>query len=340
MGSELHFLNVKEGDCTWIKHADGKNTIIDVFNASVEKEETETAAKALLEYLVASEVRAKGVNGNFRQKEHPVNPIEYLQQFNVYSIFRYIQTHPDMDHMGGIKDFFNTFSPTNMWDTDNEKEMESFDNSPYSEEDWEFYENLRNGSDTDPKRLTFFSESYGQYYNRDKNDKPGGNGLYLLAPTEDLVSEANESADFNDCSYVILFRPSNGHKIVIGGDSHDKTWEYILENHENDVKDIDLLIAPHHGRDSSRNYDFLDVLNPRLTFFGNANSEHLAYDKWNSRNLEKFTNNQGNCLIAKFNDGGTDIFCTYKKFAEVYCEKNGYETFFDSSLNGYYLGTL
>ena len=87
MGSELHFLNVKEGDCTWIKHADGKNTIIDVFNASVEKEETETAAKALLEYLVASEVRAKGVNGNFRQKEHPVNPIEYLQQFNVYSIF-------------------------------------------------------------------------------------------------------------------------------------------------------------------------------------------------------------------------------------------------------------
>ncbi|MEA3429473.1 MAG: DUF4258 domain-containing protein [Thermodesulfobacteriota bacterium] len=41
MASELHFLNVKEGDCTWIKHADGKNTIIDVFNASVEKKETD-----------------------------------------------------------------------------------------------------------------------------------------------------------------------------------------------------------------------------------------------------------------------------------------------------------
>ena len=35
MASELHFLNVKDGDCTWIKHADGNNTIIDVYNASV-----------------------------------------------------------------------------------------------------------------------------------------------------------------------------------------------------------------------------------------------------------------------------------------------------------------
>ena len=35
-----------------------------------------------------------------------------------------------------------------------------------------------------------------------------------------------------------------------------------------DVRDIDLLIAPHHGWRSGRNYQFLDVLNPRLTFFG------------------------------------------------------------------------
>lgn len=340
MASELHFLNVKEGDCTWIKHADGKNSIIDVFNASIEKKEADATAKAILEFLVAEEIRAKGVNGNFRQKEYPVNPIEYLLQFSVSSIFRYIQTHPDMDHMGGIKDFFDTFSPTNMWDTDNKKEMGSFENSPYSETDWKFYKNLRKESSTDPKRLTLFSGSYGQYYNRDKNDTPSGNGLYMLAPTKGLVEEANQSDDYNDCSYVILFRPANGHKIVIGGDSHDKTWEYILENHEEDVTDVDLLIAPHHGRDSSRNYDFLDVLNPRLTFFGNANSEHLAYDKWNSRKLEKFTNNQGNCLIARFNDNGTAIYCTYKKFAETYCKQNGYETFFDSTLRAYYLKTL
>lgn len=340
MPTELHFLNVKEGDCTWIKHENGNNTVVDVCNASTEKKETDAVARLLLEYLVAAEFKAKGVNGNFRQKEYPVNPIEYLKGFNVNTIFRYIQTHPDMDHMGGIKDFFETFSPINMWDTDNKKEMGSFENSPYSEEDWKFYKNLRNGSETDPKRLTLFSGSYGPYYNRDENSSPGGNGLYLLAPTKELVAEANKNDDYNDCSYVILYRAANGHRVVVGGDSHDKTWEYILENHEDDVMNVDLLIAPHHGRDSKRNYDFLDVLNPKLTFFGNANSEHLAYDKWNSRKLEKITNNQGNCLIAWFYDKGTAIYCTYKKFAEAYCEAKGFETHYNEILKAYYLRSL
>ena len=44
--------------------------------------------------------------------------------------------------------------------------------------------------------------------------------------------------------------------IVFGGDSHDATWDHILEHHRADVTDIDLLIAPHHGRKSGRSYEF------------------------------------------------------------------------------------
>ncbi len=339
MSSELHFLNVKEGDCTWIKHANGNNTIIDVFNASMDEEQV-IERNLALEQLIASEAIAKGVLGNFHQKKYPVNPINYLQKFGVDSIFRYIQSHPDMDHMGGIKDFFEVFSPINFWDTNNQKEMGSFENSPYSEDDWNFYKNLRSGTESDPKRLTLFSESYGRFYNRGEDNKGAGNGLYILAPTEELIAEANKSGDYNDCSYVILFKPANGHKIIIGGDSHDKTWEYILENNEEDVKNIDLLIAPHHGRDSSRNYDFLDVLNPRLTFFGNAKSEHLAYGKWSSRNLMKITNNQGNCLIAKFEKTATNIYCTYKNFAEVFSKSLGGVATYDATLDAYLVGVL
>jgi len=340
MPSQLHFLNVKQGDCTWIKHADGKNTIIDVFNASSEEQESMESAKALTTSLFDIEFATKGIRGNFGQKKYPVNPIEYLKGFDVGSIFRYIQTHPDMDHMGGIKDLFAEFSPINMWDTDNNKEMGSFEGSPYSEDDWEFYKDLRSGSESDPKRLTLFAGSKGQYFNKNEDGITGGNGLYIVAPTKKLVDEANENEDYNDCSYVIVFQSSNGQKVVIGGDSHDNTWEYILENHKSDVKDADLLIAPHHGRDSGRNYDFLDTVNPKLTFFGNAKSEHLAYDHWNRRGLEKFTNNQGNCLLAQFNEGGTDIFCTYKKFAEAYCKESNYETYYSSTMKGYFLKTL
>ena len=69
--------------------------------------------------------------------------------------------------------------------------------------------------------------------------------------TKDLVNEANKTGDYNDCSYVILYRTSDK-KIIFAGDSAEKTWEYILENHKSDVTDVDVLIAPHHGRKTGR----------------------------------------------------------------------------------------
>ena len=50
------------------------------------------------------------------------------------------------------------------------------------------------------------------------------------------------------------------------------------------MTNVDLLIEPHNGRESGRSYDFLDTLNPKVTVFGNVNSEHLAYGAWSSRN--------------------------------------------------------
>ncbi len=284
--------------------------MIDVCNA---KEETiqEAVSSAIL--LKAAE---KGVLGNFSQKKHPVNPIAYMKDRNISSVFRFILTNPDMDHMDGIKAFFEEFSPLNVWDTDNNCEKDFEEGSPYQEEDWKFYKSLRDSSPiNDPKRLTLFSGNYGQYYNRDAEGNSGGDGLYILAPTPGLVNEANECGNHNDCSYVILYR-TRDYRIVFGGDSHDKTWEHILKTHKQDVAGIDLLIAPHHGRDSDRSYDFLDVLKPRLTFFGNANSEHLAYNAWNSRGLPFITNNQAGCMIVNIGDYGMALYVTHKPFAE------------------------
>src|SRR5205807_6583268 len=98
------------------------------------------------------------------------------------------------------------------------------------------------------------------------------------------------------CSYVILYKTDN-HRILFGGDSHDDTWERILANHKDDVSDVDVLVAPHHGRSSDRSYEFLDVVNPALTLFGNAPSEHLAYGAFSSRDLPIITNNQAGCVL-------------------------------------------
>jgi competence protein ComEC len=137
----LHFLNVGHGDCTWLKHGDGKNTVVDVCNGRAIL--TKSDVVEYLRQLTEQEALRKGLKGNFRQKDYPVNPIQYLKDFGETSVFRFILTHPDMDHMDGLQEFFREFSPANFWDTDNKKQIEEFDESRYAPTDWRFYKTLR-----------------------------------------------------------------------------------------------------------------------------------------------------------------------------------------------------
>lgn len=329
---KIHFLNVKDGDCSIIEHYSGHKTVIDVCNAKP----VEPVAEALMATMAKSE---RGITGNFQQKKYPVNPISYMRDHGMSSVFRYVQTHPDMDHMDGIEALFDEFSPTNFWDTANTKKMPSSKwlGSPYSESDWKFYKHLRDTNpDDDPKRLTLYSGARGQHYNRGADGSSGGDGLYVLAPTKDLVATANEvDEDYNRCSYVILYRTGNN-RILFGGDSHDETWDHILEHHEKSVTDIDLLIAPHHGRKSARSYKFLDTLTPTLTFFGNARSEHLAYSAWSSRGLSIVTNNQANCMVVDAGSTPMVLYVTHENFAR----RVNTATHYSDTFKAWYIGPI
>jgi hypothetical protein len=223
-----------------------------------------------------------------------------------------------MDHMDGIKDFFAAFPPTNLWDTANTKEIASgaWNGSPYREEDWKYYKKLRDSSpQSDPKRLVLYSGARGKYYTENDEGKPGGDAVYVLAPTPELVAAANEEGEWNDASYVIQYRGAEG-RVLFSGDSHDATWEYLLANHEKDIADMDLLIAPHHGRKSGRIYKFLDLVKPKLTFFGNAPSQHLAYNAWSSRGLPYITNNQAGSMVVDAGVEGMPVYVTNEAFAK------------------------
>ncbi|WP_323671830.1 hypothetical protein [Candidatus Poriferisodalis multihospitum] len=326
----MHFLNVKEGDCSLIEHFSGHLTVIDVCNARPQGTQSG--------YSIGSHIEMRGTLGNFGQKKHPVNPIEYMRNHGMSSIFRYIQTHPDMDHMDGIRHLFDQFRPLNFWDTDNKKQLDSatWTSSPYDELDWKFYKNLRDSKpNVDPRRLTLLSGAHGKYWN-ESDDGLGGDGITVLAPTQALVDDANEKDDdYNDCSYVLLYH-TGSNKIVFGGDSHDATWEHILSEHESRVSNIDVLIAPHHGRDSGRSYEFLDVLKPTLTFFGNAPSQHLAYGAWSSRGLPIVTNNQANCMVLDANRSPMVLYVTHEPFAKA---KNA-NSFYSSQFHAWYVGPI
>lgn len=333
--SRFHFLNVKNGDCSIIEHNTGHVSMIDVSNARLPENQKAMSTSEIIELtvdaaLLAKETRAKK---NYNQKAYPANPIEYLKEKNISSIFRLAITHPDMDHMDGLADLFEYDRPTNFYITHNEKSMsESFDGSPYREEDWLLYKQLRdNPPETDPKILQVFSGDHGIHRTKDWDGNAPGDAFYTLSPTKALVDQSIEADDYNDASYVFLWRSAGG-RVLLCGDSHDKTWEHILENHKESVSDIDLLIAPHHGRKSGRNYDFLDTVNPKMTFFGNAPSKDLAYSAWRNRGLSYITNNMAGSMIVDCSDN-MSLYVTNEAFARDQNE----HTFYSEVDGGWYI---
>ncbi len=332
----IHFLNVLEGDCNIIKHGSGRTTVMDVSNAY--NDEDTDAEKAAKESKEREERRTRtNVPSNktdYKQKLDPDNPIDYLRNnVGIDSIFRFIISHPDMDHLDGIKDLFAEFSPTNTWDTDNNKEIAANANfAGYNKEDWEFYTKLRGGKNTETKRLTYFDTSARADFW--KND-----GLQILCPSRELLDTANETGDYNDASYVILYRVAKkgggSWKIVFAGDSNDDSWEHILKNYKEAVSNVDVLLAPHHGRDSGRSYDFLDVLKPKVTLFGNASSKHLAYDCYPSIRI---TNNQAGYVVIDISEDSMNFYVKNYDFARDFkARRNWSEPTYYEKFKAYHL---
>jgi competence protein ComEC len=319
--SIIHFLNVLEGDCNIIQHDLGRTTVIDISNGYNDYNTAEEIAVKNSELRKAMYERTQVPTDkkDYKQKKNPDNPIFYLKEKGIQNIFRFIVTHPDMDHLDGIKDLFKEFVIANFWDTDNKKEIsDKAGSGGYNMEDWKFYKSLRDGKISPTNRLTYFSNNSNLYYNQDN--------IEILSPTPSIIKTCNEKGNWNDSSYVILYTPpkaNGGHwKILFAGDSEDLTWEHIIANHAEKVKNIDILFAPHHGRDSNRNFDFLKSLTPTITLFGNASSNHLAYTKYPGTRI---TNNQAGYIILDIATQYIKLYVKNSDFAKDFSAKRGWD---------------
>jgi competence protein ComEC len=319
--STIHFLNVLEGDCNIIQHDSGRTTVIDISNGYNDYDTAEEIAvknsQIRKDMYLRTQVPSDKID--YKQKGEPDNPIFYLKSKGISNIFRFIVSHPDMDHLDGIKDLFDEFKIANFWDTNNNKEISDKANSGgYNMEDWKFYKSLRDGIHNPANRMTFYSGNSNIYYKEDH--------IEILSPTPAIVNACNEKGEWNDSSYVLLYTPpkANGGnwKILFAGDSEDITWEHIINTHSEKIKNIDILLAPHHGRDSNRNFGFLKSLTPTITLFGNANSKHLAYAKYPGTRI---TNNQAGFIILDITAQHIQLFVKNAEFAKDFRAKRGWD---------------
>jgi len=105
----VHFLNVGKGNCTILDFPSGRLSMIDIDNSRISGDE-----------------------------EVLTDPIEYLlSNFKNPELFRFVLTHPDMDHMSGLDELANKVFIRNFWDTKHNKTISEDDwkSSSYNKED-------------------------------------------------------------------------------------------------------------------------------------------------------------------------------------------------------------
>jgi competence protein ComEC len=262
---DIRFLNVGHGDCTIIEFPSKRLAMVDINNSkSLPEADVEALAEskgltvALFERLALRE----GRSWDDYYRSLLVDPSEYFAtHFPGRGIFRYIQTHPDMDHMSGLFRFFwqDEIALENMWDTEHSKELEESDfvNSGYAHEDWLTYQLMRNGhlkDESTHKVLHPLQGAAAHYYVDD--------GISLLGPTQDLIDYCNGRGDsWNNASFVLRVE-YGGRSVILPGDAEKPEWDKIETTVDPAKLKCDILKAAHHGRQSGYSESAVDLMDP------------------------------------------------------------------------------
>ncbi|MBU9309452.1 hypothetical protein KGP65_01410 [Burkholderia multivorans] len=313
--AKVHIINVSPGDCTLIEHNSERVTGIDICGGNLEVRQKAAAVEARATTLLGLLKEGGNGGGNYRMCERPSNPINYIQTHGIGKLFRFIVTHPDMDHMDGISKLLEEVGFYNFWDTGARRKAPDFDGFyRYSKDDWDAYQKLIKGNVDGVTTLKKIAGDRFAYASQNDADGKGHDALYILAPNKELLCDPNENDDINEASYVLDYYSNAGH-MIFPGDAHDASWDYVMKNNANLKENCAFLLAPHHGRHSNRSYDFLDFLQPKLTVLGCSPSKYIEYGHWSRRGLEILTSNQAGNIVLEIEKSHYDVYIENDDFS-------------------------
>ena len=286
MPLKAHFLNVGRGDCTIIEFPSGRVAVVDIYNLKALDEDTslELLAENIehikkVAELAGTSMKSAAVAFLKKASEQLTDPLEYYDTYigEYKDIFRFIITHPDMDHMTGlyrlheqepVKDIWNFwhtgYEDFNLADTD------WSDSYGYDERDWETYKELRTSTNL-PKALKKQRGSTGEFWTED--------GIEIWAPTPELEKLAIEKDKPNIISMVLKISYQD-RSIMLGGDAtSEETWPTIWPY--TPMSNIDILKASHHGRKSGYYQKAVEEMAPKLTITSVGNErKHDATENY------------------------------------------------------------
>lgn len=188
------------------------------------------------------------------------DPVAFMQKwYPGQRLWRFVLTHPDLDHMRGLKRVHDDIGFENFWDTPNDKTVTSFRNDD-DKIDWQFYQWLR----TTGRRKVYGRGDSLFAFGKDEHGMPGGDNIEILSPSREIVGVCNTNDTFNDISLVMRIHHA-GRSVLLPGDAEELSWGNMVDQYGSRLKS-DFLKASHHGRDSGYHMEAVRQISPTMTF--------------------------------------------------------------------------
>ncbi|MDK2800009.1 MAG: hypothetical protein PWQ70_1628 [Clostridiales bacterium] len=260
---------------------------------------------------------------NDDNKESIVNEIVNISKNK--GIKRFISTHPDDDHIGGLKYLDDKLGIVNFYCVKNEATKTD------DTEDFKRYCELRD----DTKKAFYLEKGCSRKWLNKSDDERGAAEIHILWPVvdneyfQDALKKAKEGKSLNNISPIIQYKFNKGVTVVWMGDIEKDFLEKIRD--DLDLPKAHIVFAPHHGRDSGKiPKELLEQLDPQIIIIGEAPSKDLNY----YQGYNTITQNTAGDIILDCITGKVHIYVSNSKYSVDFLDNEKQNRF------NYYLGTL
>lgn len=206
-----------------------------------------------------------------------------------------IITHPHLDHISDILNF-DINSPSIL-------------QRPKSLTNEEVMEGVRYCDKAKFEKYCEINNRYNLPVKYDDENYTGNSDNYGGLEIKIYSTSACDHSNFNNFSIITVFTLS-GIKVVVCGDNETDSLEKLMKQEEfkNAVRNADVLVAPHHGRESAYHSEFVSLINPRITIISDTTkSDASAVDKYTQRSRGwKVRGEERKCLTTR-KDGNITV---------------------------------
>jgi len=194
--------------------------------------------------------------GSYGSGNKQFSPLLYLKnKYGIEQLDYVIITHPHRDHISDIMNF-EKLSPRVLLRPKHIPKEDIMKN--VRDEDKHLFE-----------KYFEIDKKYSSPVSHEENPKlPENNGGVEI---KTFIPKSCSTSQINNHSVVTVISYANS-KIILPGDNEPPSWKELLEKEDfcNAIKNADILLAPHHGRDSGFYSELFEHFKPKLTIISDG----------------------------------------------------------------------